>query len=96
MTFVGPTRAKGLTLLFKGATSLAATVTEKTMEESAYTEEYKKAADSALKAIEWDGFDPRPVAGVMLELAGRLEAAGHTTEDVSRMLSNLAEIGQSG
>lgn len=53
---------------------------------------HDRAADSALSIVGWDGFDPRPVTGVMLALAGRLESAGHTSADIAKMFENLANV----
>ena len=58
-----------------------------------YANEYAAAARKALEVIEWDGFDPRPVAGVIVALATVLEDAGHSSASVSQMLRNMAHVG---
>lgn len=58
-----------------------------------YANEYAAAARKALVAIEWDGFDPRPVGEIILVLAAVLEDAGHSSASVSQMLRKMADVG---
>lgn len=51
-----------------------------------------EAARTALVAINWDGFDPRPVAGLIFALGDELEAAGHTRRDVTLMLKKMSDL----
>ncbi|SFQ56569.1 hypothetical protein SAMN05421853_11099 [Roseivivax halotolerans] len=51
-----------------------------------------EAARTALVAMNWDGFDPRPVAGLIFAITDELEAAGHSRRDVTLMLRKMSEL----
>jgi hypothetical protein len=58
-----------------------------------YANEYEAAARKALEAIEWDGFDPRPVSEIILVLAAVLEDAGHSSASVAEMFRKISDVG---
>mgnify|MGYP005848308105 CR=1 FL=1 len=48
-----------------------------------------EAARTALVAMNWDGEDPRPVAGLILAITDELEAAGHSRRNVALMVGKI-------
>lgn len=48
-------------------------------------------AQAALVAVDWDGFDPMPVVGLIYALITELEDGGHTQQSMSDLLRTMGE-----
>jgi hypothetical protein len=49
-----------------------------------------EAARTALVAVDWDGINPEPVAGLVLVLADELAAGGHSYASIAKMMGNIS------